>query len=101
MNDLSGKDARLPFIATSFLALSVVVTLGCGGASGGGSSSMNPPAPDPQLNQSINHIVFMVQENRGFDHYFGKLADYWQANGFPEACTSCFHWLSSRKLSIS
>src|SRR5215813_11861039 len=44
---------------------------------------MNPPAPDPQLNQSINHIVFMVQENRGFDHYFGKLADYWQANGFP------------------
>jgi len=83
MNDLSGKDARLPFIATSFLALSVVVTLGCGGGSPGGSSSMNPPAPDPPLNQSINHIVFMVQENRGFDHYFGKLADYWQANGFP------------------
>ena len=26
--------------------------------------------------QSINHIIFMVQENRGFDHYFGHLNDY-------------------------
>src|ERR1700693_2096595 len=26
--------------------------------------------------QSINHIIFMAQENRGFDHYFGHLNDY-------------------------
>ncbi len=26
--------------------------------------------------QSINHIIFMVQENRGFDHYFGHLNGY-------------------------
>ena len=32
---------------------------------------------------SINHIIFMAQENRSFDEYFGKLADYWAANGFP------------------
>jgi phospholipase C len=28
------------------------------------------------LQTSINHIVFMVQENRSFDNYFGKLNDY-------------------------
>ena len=33
--------------------------------------------------QSINHIIFMVQENRSFDTYFGQLPAYWQANGFP------------------
>src|SRR5690349_6946854 len=33
--------------------------------------------------QSINHIIFMAQENRGFDHYFGHLNDYRVANGLP------------------
>ena len=32
---------------------------------------------------SVNHIVFMVQENRSLDTYFGQLPAYWQANGFP------------------
>ncbi len=27
--------------------------------------------------------MIMVEENRSFDHYFGKLADYWKQNGFP------------------
>ena len=31
--------------------------------------------------QSINHIVFMFQENRSFDHYFGHINEYRQANG--------------------
>jgi len=34
--------------------------------------------------QSINHIVFMVQENRSFDHYFGALREYWRQNGYPD-----------------
>src|SRR6266567_2287682 len=38
--------------------------------------------PDPTL-ASINHIVFMAQENRSFDTYFGQLSAYWAANGFP------------------
>jgi phospholipase C len=33
--------------------------------------------------QSINHIIFMAQENRSFDTYFGQLPAYWAANGFP------------------
>jgi phospholipase C len=40
------------------------------------------PPRVPDLKSSINHIVFMVQENRSFDHYFGKLNDYRVANGF-------------------
>lgn len=34
--------------------------------------------------ESINHIIFMLQENRSFDHYFGALRAYWSANGYPE-----------------
>ena len=33
---------------------------------------------------AINHIIFMAQENRGFDHYFGTLRAYWAANGIPD-----------------
>ena len=33
---------------------------------------------------AINHIVFLAQENRSFDHYFGALRAYWAANGFPD-----------------
>jgi phospholipase C len=32
--------------------------------------------PDLTGLKKINHIVFMVQENRSFDQYFGKLNDY-------------------------
>lgn len=34
--------------------------------------------------RSINHIIFMAQENRGFDHYFGAMRQYWAANGYPD-----------------
>src|SRR4030081_327213 len=32
---------------------------------------------------SVNHIIFMVQENRSLDTYFGQLPAYWKANGYP------------------
>ncbi len=32
--------------------------------------------------QAINHVVFMMQENRTFDTYFGMLNPYRQANGW-------------------
>jgi len=40
------------------------------------------------LNQSLsplNHILFLAQENRSFDSYFGELRAYWAANGIPDA----------------
>lgn len=34
--------------------------------------------------QSINHIIFMSQENRSFDSYFGAMRQYWAENGIPD-----------------
>jgi phospholipase C len=34
------------------------------------------------LNASVNHIIFMMQENRTFDHYFGMLNPYRTANSY-------------------
>jgi phospholipase C len=56
----------------------------------------SPPPPPPTTNQ-VNHIIFLAEENRGFDHYFGKLNDYRSAapfnlprevNGLPDDCSS-------------
>ena len=33
--------------------------------------------------QAVNHIIFMANENRGFDHYFGHLNDYRASLGLP------------------
>jgi phospholipase C len=32
----------------------------------------------------LNHIIFMAQENRSLDNYFGELRAYWKANGFAD-----------------
>ncbi len=44
-----------------------------------------PPPPNSGDINSINHIIFMAQENRSFDTYFVQLPAYWQANGYPQA----------------
>lgn len=39
------------------------------------------------VNQTVkvlNHIIFMAQENRSMDHYFGALRAYWKNNGFAD-----------------
>ncbi|HEX3820695.1 MAG TPA: alkaline phosphatase family protein [Candidatus Sulfotelmatobacter sp.] len=33
---------------------------------------------------SLNHIIFLAQENRSLDHYFGQLRQYWAQNGYPD-----------------
>lgn len=59
---------------SAFLVLWVVgILLSCQGLTGNSNPTLNP----------INHIVFMAQENRSFDTYFGQLPAYWQANGIP------------------
>jgi phospholipase C len=32
----------------------------------------------------INHIIFLAQENRSFDHYFGQMRQWWAQNGYPD-----------------
>jgi phospholipase C len=59
---------------------------GCGGVGLTGGSPAPTPTPAPGAGpsgtiQSVNHIIFMMEENRSFDHYFGKMNDYRQSIG--------------------
>lgn len=69
------------FILAVSLLSSALILGGCRGITGFGSD----PAQVNALQSNINHIVFMMQENRSFDHYFGKLGEYREANGFGQA----------------
>ncbi len=40
------------------------------------------PTPTPSGITAVNHIIFMLQENRTFDSYFGMLNPYRKAHGF-------------------
>jgi len=59
--------------------LMVGVLAGCQGVganSGPGPTPTPVPNATPSSLQSVNHIIFMMQENRSFDAYFGKINDY-------------------------
>jgi phospholipase C len=79
------------------LSVSLVFLSGCGGVAGnaqncngGGCTptptpTPTPPPPPPADITAVNHVVIMLQENRSFDTYFGKLNDYMKANNYPQA----------------
>jgi phospholipase C len=88
--------AALACSLSGCLALSGSGGSGTGGNSGsppatGGGTAGPPPVPStPGPNNgstgdisAINHIVFMSQENRSFDTYFGHLNDYRASVGLP------------------
>src|SRR4051812_2397385 len=52
--------------------------LSCGGSP---SNSNNNGNGGPGDINAVNHIVYMLQENRSFDNYFGKLNDYRVSKG--------------------
>jgi phospholipase C len=74
----------LCLLSGGFLVLSIALT-GCqvfvknnpGNNPGPGSGSGGSLS-------SINHIVFMMQENRSVDGYLGALREYWRQNGYPD-----------------
>ena len=71
------RQARFPKLWVLVLAGLAIFLSGCRGlVSGPGSRSGTL--------QSVNHIIFMAQENRGFDHYFGAMHEYWAANGIAD-----------------
>ena len=66
------------------LTLLLLVMCGCQGLVNGLSNSTTTTTTTPPATlQSINHIIFMAQENRSLDTYFGQLPAYWAANGYP------------------
>ena len=67
--------------------LGLLTLCGCGASIPGGSSSGSGSGSGGGSTaniSSINHIVFLAQENRSFDHYFGALRGYWAQNGYAD-----------------
>jgi phospholipase C len=54
---------------------------GCGGRISGNDQSPGQPPPGGSV-QSIEHVVFMLQENHSFDNYFGMLNPYRKNNNW-------------------
>ena len=76
-----------PLIAAISAALSLVVcadSSGVGEASATGTGTTDPVGTETtkldRAREHLKHLVFIVQENRSFDHYFGTFPG---ANGIP------------------
>jgi len=65
-------------LASLFSMLCLALLTGCQGIGASTNPTPTPtPSPTPAGSlQSVNHIIFMMQENRSFDAYFGKINDY-------------------------
>ncbi|HEV2135492.1 MAG TPA: alkaline phosphatase family protein [Terracidiphilus sp.] len=59
----------------------VLSLCGCGAYQKGGAPNNTNPGGNLS---SIKHIIFMAQENRSLDSYFGALRGYWAQNGIPD-----------------
>ena len=60
------------------LTIALMALCACRGLTGDTTTAPSSPASL----QSIDHVVFMLQENRSFDSYFGVLNPYRQSNGW-------------------
>jgi phospholipase C len=65
--------------AKSLLPVLGILTMFLAGCRGLGTNS----GGQDQVKQ-INHIIVLAQENRGFEHYFGAMRQYWAANGYTD-----------------
>ena len=89
--------------ARSALAVLAVTSLVAAACSGDGEPDPSPAEPRPVIQtpqapstpvpkglEQLDHLIFIVQENRSFDHYFGTFpgADgiEFRADGRPKAC---------------
>lgn len=64
---------------------SVTYTLTATGPGGTATATTAVAVTVPQDITEVNHIIYMLQENRSFDSYFGDLGTYREANGFGSA----------------
>lgn len=70
-------------VGVCFLGAMLLVISGCAGLGNSTGTSTTPPPTTPGVSV-LNHIVFLAQENRSFDHYFGAMRQYWAQNGIPD-----------------
>jgi phospholipase C len=92
---------RLYYALLLVVVVIAVVLYGCQGVKKSSSNDPSPtdnpsasPTPAPSGSPTpgsspsdrpgqINHIIVLLQENRSFDSYFGRLSAYWAAHGYP------------------
>jgi phospholipase C len=82
-----GSRFRSLLACTAFAML----VIGCGGVSSSNVTTPPNPAPSPSPTPgpapagitAVNHVVILIQENRSFDHYFGQMTAYRNANSIP------------------
>src|SRR5947209_7086201 len=70
-------------LGTIILSILAILLGGCSSVSnspGPQPTALPGPAPVGDLTK-VNHVVYMLQENRSFDHYFGQLNAYRQSQG--------------------
>jgi phospholipase C len=73
----------IDYTALCWLSSICLFLSGCG-AIGHPTPVGSGPPPNSANVTVINHIIFLAQENRSFDHYFGALRGYWAQNGYPD-----------------
>lgn len=71
----------LPAICSVLVVLVFLISVGCVGLPNTTSQSTPNPPADASL-KSIDHVIFMLQENRSFDSYFGMLNPYRLSNNW-------------------
>src|SRR3954468_12023988 len=92
------RDRRRSTVAAIVVVAGVTLAAACTQSGGGGeestpiargstsssspTASVTPEQPDPGAKgiDKLNHLIFIVQENRSFDHYFGTFPG---ADGIP------------------
>jgi phospholipase C len=83
------------WFSSCVLSLGMAVVLS--GCNMNNSSTTPPPTTKTKSPSPLQHIILLAEENRSFDHYFGKLNDYRSAapyhlprevNGLPDDCSS-------------
>ncbi|HUO16401.1 MAG TPA: alkaline phosphatase family protein [Verrucomicrobiae bacterium] len=91
--------AKVRYVFPCFAIVVVLSFTGCGSGSKSstGTTTTTTTTSTGSTPSPINHIIFIAEENRSFDHYFGKLNDYRSAapfnlpaevNGLPDSCSA-------------
>jgi len=73
------------YALVTILLLTAAILSGCGlgldRTGGGGGGGTGGGGGNTTGMEQVNHIIFMIQENRSFDHYFAKINEYRQSQG--------------------
>jgi phospholipase C len=77
------RDSQVRLRTLQVLCLAALSLL-LGGCRGLDSAATPPGTPPSGDITAINHIIFIAQENRSLDHYFGSMRKYWADNGYPD-----------------